>query len=179
MGLTDQQIAYCRYRSDGNLSKRDAYQKAYPNAKKTSAHVLASKLDKKPEIQAEIARLQKYTETPLTLSRQEKREFLAKVVRCDARKLEEDSPLVQSVTHYYDKDGNRIRTVLKIPNKNQAIEIDNKMAGHNEPEEMNHNFLGGVMVIPADANSLSDFEKMAFAQQETLKKSSTKPNKEG
>lgn len=165
--LTPQQVEFCKYRADGTMGKADAYLKAYPNAKRSSAAVLARRLEHKPEIQAEIERLQKATETPLVLSRREKREFLASVVRCDARTLDEDSPLVESVTRYYDKDGNHTRTVLKIPSKNQAIEIDNKMAGHNEPDEVHILGGGGVMIVPANSN----WEEAARKQQEELQQS--------
>lgn len=173
--LTKQQLEYARQRASGSTSQVDAYMLAYPKAKRTSARTLAKRLEKKPEVQEEIARLRKETETPLVLSRQEKREFLARVVRVNPLEIDPDdkddpnADLIEGVTRYYNKDGDHIRTVLKMPSKEQAVEIDNKMAGHNEPDEVNMNMGGGVMVVPIGGATLDDWEKEAVKVQAALK----------
>jgi hypothetical protein len=171
MVLTEEYKIYCRARADGTLGKREAYLTAFPNASRDSAPVLASRLDRKPEIRAEIARLQKRTETSTVLSRQEKREFLARVVRAKIGEVDETSDLVDSKTLYYDKEGNHIRTVLKLPGKATCIEIDNKMAGHNEPEKVDVTVNGGVMFVPVASGgaTLDEWEKAAATQQESLR----------
>jgi len=171
MVLTPEHKAYCRARADGTLGKREAYLAAYPNVSRSSAPTLANRLDRKPEIRAEIERLQKKTETATVLSRQEKREFLARVVRAKIAEVDETSDLVDSKTLYYDKEGNLIRTVLKLPGKATCIEIDNKMAGHNEPEKVDVTVNGGVMFVPVASGgaTLDEWEKAAATQQENLR----------
>ncbi len=157
------------------MSKTDCYLTAYPRTKKAeTARAAYQRLESDPRIPARIKELQDATETDLVLSRQEKRQFLARVVRADFKSIdlddpdEEDGDLIESVTRKYDKDGNHIGTTIKLPSKNQCIEIDNRMAGHNEPEEVNHNHGGGVMLVPVNGDTLDDWEKEAIAQQEKL-----------
>jgi len=171
MVLTEEHKIYCRHRADGTLGKREAYLAAFPNASRESAPVLASRLDRKPEIRAEINRLQKRTETSTVLTRQEKREFLARVVRAKIGEIDETSDLCDSKTLYYDKEGNHIRTVLKLPGKATCIEIDNKMAGHNEPEKVDVTVHGGVMLVPTSdgGTTMDEWEKAAALQQESLR----------
>lgn len=171
MVLTPDHVNYCRYRAEGGRNKTQAYLQAFPNAQPKSANTLAARLEKRAEIQAEINRLQKKTETATVLTRQEKREFLARVVRAKLSDLTEESDLVDSKTMYYDKEGNHVRTVLKMPGKATCIEIDNKMAGHNEPEKVDVTVNGGVMFVPVPSGgaTLEDWEKASVAQQEVLR----------
>jgi len=172
MALSTQQTKYCQLRAGGDISRQAAYGQAYPNASKKTAGSQGSLLEMKPKILAEIKRLQDATETPLVLSRQEKREFLARVVRADLNSLEKDannSDLVEHISHNFDKGGNEIKTTYKMPGKAQCIEIDNKMAGHNEPEEHKVTVENGVMLVPVGGATLDDWEKQAAEQQEKLK----------
>jgi hypothetical protein len=151
------------------MTKTDAYLDAYPRTRKPeTARVSYQKLEKDPRIQKRIKELQEATETDLVLSRQEKREFLARVVRANLGGLDESSDLLDSVTRRYDKEGNEISTTFKLPSKASCIEIDNKMAGHNEPEEMNVHHDGGVMLVPTGGGTLDEWEKEAVAQQKKL-----------
>lgn len=175
MELTEEHKVYCRHRADATLGKREAYLAAFPNASRSSAPVLANRLDRKLEIQAEIKRLQTKTETATVLTRQEKREFLARVVRAKIGEIDETSDLCDSKTLYYDKEGNHIRTVLKMPSKAQCIEIDNKMAGHNEAEKVDVTVNGGVMLVPMGSGgpeTLDEWEKQSVLQQEAIKQAS-------
>lgn len=173
--LSPQQERYCRNIAGGNMTKTDAYLDAYPRTKKPeTARSAYPRLERDPRIPARIKELQEATETDLVLTRQEKREFLARVVRADLASLDESSDLVDSVTRKYDKEGNETGVTIKLPSKAQCIEIDNKMAGHNEPEEHLHKHEGGVMLVPTGAGTLDDWEKEAVAQQEKLKESGQK-----
>lgn len=169
MGLSAEHAKYCQLRASGDTTRKAAYLATYPNASPDSATTLAARLERRASIKAEIARLQKRSETPLVLSRQEKREFLARVVRTPIGEVDEDSDLCESKTLYYDKEGNHIRTVLKMPGKATCIEIDNKMAGHNEPEKVEHTAKNGVMLVPVGGATLNEWEKHAEAQQAKLK----------
>jgi phage terminase small subunit len=91
-------------------------------------------------IQKEIARLRDNEFKKDCLSFNEKRSFLAKVVRTPVGELHEGSELAQEVTISETKEG----TVKKIKavDKVRAIEVDNKMSGDNfadrEPQANNH-----------------------------------------
>jgi len=174
--LTKSQSIYCANRAGGEMTKIDCYLEAYPRCgSKDSARSSYQDLEKQPHIKAEIARLQRNTETATTLSRQEKREFLARVARVNPIAIDPDdagdtnADLIESVTRRYNGEGDHISTTFRVPSKLAAVEIDNKMAGHNEPDEVNLKHGGGVMLVPTGGSSLNDWEKDAVRQQEALK----------
>lgn len=173
MALSAQQIKYCQLRAGGDISRQAAYGQCYPKANHNSAGTKGSVMELKPKIIAEIKRLQADSETTTTLTRQEKREFLARVVRMDISTLEkggsDNRDLLDSIVRSFDKRSNEIKTTYKMPGKAQCIEIDNKMAGHNEPEEHKHTIETGVMVIKDIGATLNDWEKQAAQQQMRLK----------
>lgn len=173
--LTKSQSLYCSNRAGGEMTKVDCYLNAYPRCKsKESAKASWQMLEKQPHIQEEIKRLQDATETSETLTRQEKRVFLARCVRVNGLAIDpedsddENADLVMDVKRSYDKEGNHVGTAFKLPSKLGAVEIDNKMAGHNEPDEVNHTHGGGVMLVPIGGESLDEWEKDAVKQQKGM-----------
>lgn len=179
--LTRSQSLYCANRATGEMGKAESYLASFPRCKsKGSAITSSALLEKDERIQAEIKRLLDATETEETLSRQEKRIRLARIVRVNSLAIDPDdsedanADLVESVKRNFDKDGNHISTTFKIPSKLKAIEIDNRLAGHNEPDEVNHHIDGGVMLVPTGADSLDDWEKDAVKQQGELTKPTNK-----
>jgi hypothetical protein len=166
----------------GTKTMEACYFEAFPKCKaRLTARSGVQRLEARDDIKKEIARLRKETEEEGTLSRLEKRRFLARVVRARLPDLaeeyengdieEDDKDLIHEVNHIYNKDGDLVRKVFKLPSKTTCIEIDNKMMGHNEPEEVNHNLPeGGVMLIPmAPGATLEDYEKAAIEHQRRLK----------
>lgn len=184
--LTEQERNYCALIVEG-VTKRNSYLQAFPACTTLkSASVLATRLGKRLEIVAEIKRLRDATETPKTLSRQEKREFLARNVRANREKIvgdlesglgHVDADLVSEITPRYDKEGDRVGTSYKFESKNKSIEIDNLMAGHNEPIETNVNVTSGVLMIPTGGKTLDEWEKTTVSQQEELLKAGDKDKK--
>lgn len=187
-GLTPQQIAYCQHRAMGELPKYQCYMLAYDCTRNTAnAGDGWQRLEKKPEIMEYIKKLQKDTEVAGTLTRIEKRLFLARVVRASWKQFNgnpeiidpesgeiTDGDLINSITTKFDKDGNHLGDKIELPSKLEAIKIDNLMAGHNEPEETNVNLLGqGVMLVPVGGNTQEEWERAAMAQQEELKAGKT------
>jgi hypothetical protein len=181
--MTENEDKYCHLRALGDpkdgqtLTKYVCYQRAFRDCPKQTASNRATQLEKRPEIQARIQELKDKTETSLVLSRQEKREFLARAVRVRKSEIDPEDPndpngdLIESLTRHYDKDGNHVRTTFRMVAKGKAIEIDNKMAGHNEPEEHNINVGGGVMLVPiGKGDAMDEWEKAAAQHQEGLKK---------
>lgn len=173
--LTTQQAQYCQHRVSGNHNKVESYMLAYPKCQKNSASNLSNKLEKKPQIIAEIKRLQGQVEDKSVLTRMEKRQFLARVVRAKLADMDPEDPndpdadLIHEITKKYDKDGCHLGTTAKLPGKLQAVEIDNRMSGHNEPEKVEHTINGGVMLVPIGGTTLDEWEKEAMEQQEDLK----------
>ncbi len=179
--LTPQQEKFCQLRAGGEMSKTDCYLTAYPRTKKAeTARVNYQRLEKDPRISARIKELMQATETDLVLGRQEKREFLARVVRANFKSIDPDDPeeenadLIESITRRYNKDGDHIATTIKLPSKATCIEIDNRMAGHNEPEEHLHKHEGGVMLVPTGGGTMDEWEKEAVRQQQELQEAGQK-----
>lgn len=166
--LTDSERLYCSLRAEGNIPKYKCYLQAFPTDNKASAKTLANRLENLSRIRARIEQLQKNSENKNTLSRREKREFLARVIRAEVANHQIlDDDLVESIIHYYNKDAKIAKTVVKLPSKLECIKIDNQMAGHNEPEKVEHTLNGGVMLVPA-CESLDEWEREASRQQDEL-----------
>lgn len=176
--LTKSQRLYCANRANGETTKVGCYMEAFPRCKsRDAARQSYQMLEKQPHIQEEIKRLQDATETNETLSRQEKRIFLARVVRANLANIDPDDEdvdggmdLASAVTRRFNKEGDHISTSVSLPSKLAAIEIDNKMAGHNEPDEVNHHLDGGVMLVPTGGDNLDEWEKAAVKQQAAMRK---------
>ncbi|MCK9587815.1 MAG: terminase small subunit [Terrimicrobiaceae bacterium] len=71
-----------------------------------------------------IAKAKRKAERPRFLSLEEKREFLAEVVRTPVGEVDEFSPLTQEVT--YSADGSQ---KIKLPCKHRALELDARLMG--------------------------------------------------
>ncbi|MCK9587764.1 MAG: terminase small subunit [Terrimicrobiaceae bacterium] len=88
----------------------------------------ASRLLEKPHIKRYvnelIAKAKRKAERSRFLSLEEKREFLANVVRTPVGDVDEFSPLTQEVTHA--ADGSR---KIKLPDKHRALELDARLMG--------------------------------------------------
>lgn len=87
-----------------------AYMAAYKESDPIAAYPKAARLMRNPTIRAEIKRLQDKVDEMWLLSREEKREILAKIM--------------------LDEEGYKPSDRLK------AIELDNRMAGHDAPAEV-------------------------------------------
>jgi hypothetical protein len=178
-------------RATSDLPRYIVYQQIFDTNNVEVARVQSYKLEQIPEIQKEIKSHMEGSHTVKVLSRQEKRERIASTVRADrAAILRAFDPAVMALddphdTHLrslvdsyqenkrYNKEGEHIGTTISIrlPGMVGLIEIDNKMAGHNEPEEVAVLNNGGVMLVPTGGATLDDWEKEAAQQQEKLKKS--------
>ena len=85
------------------------------------------RLLKSERIQKEIRRLREKAFSKDALSFAEKRAFLARAVRADVTAPDPD--LVQEVREEVDAEGN-VKRVRKMVSKLEALNIDNKMIGH-------------------------------------------------
>ena len=87
------------------------------------------------------------------LTFEEKRSFLASVVKSSAATLDEDSPLIEEVTSSENDEGVKTKRV-KMMSKAKALQLDNAMAGHNAPE----------LSITADATDLAGILRRVTGQ---------------
>jgi len=131
--LTGPQKRFCLGIAEG-LSQKDAYLKAYPKSAKKSAEAAGSRLLSNVKVQQEVARLQKQVEEKSVLTRLEKRQFLARVVRADIASLDRSSDLVDEWSETTTQSGGSEK--IKMVSKATAIQIDNRMAGHEAPEKV-------------------------------------------
>lgn len=176
-GLNPKRSKFCQLVASG-YSVPEAYAEAY-ELDENQPRTAGNNLMRIESIQMEIKRLQAITrdvsDHENLLTRNEKRKYLAGVVRANVLEIDPDNPddpsgwLVESVVRQYDKEGNLVRTTVKLPSKLQALEMDNKMTGENQPDVIEHKLSGGVMLIPTGGDTLDSWEKMAISQQGGLK----------
>jgi hypothetical protein len=123
-GMT-QYRAYCAIFQD----ELNAYCEKRPDIKRdVRASSAASRILKKWYVMEYVAKLEKSLEEMGTrkafLSLEEKRKFLADVVRTPVGQVDEESPLAQEIR--YGPDGS---TTIKMPGKLNAIELDARLQG--------------------------------------------------
>ncbi|MEG0334753.1 MAG: terminase small subunit [Akkermansia sp.] len=129
-GLTERQKEFARGVFEG-LSQRVAYKRAYDCTKKKDKTVdeLASRLSSNVKVKEYLASLNKEVERSAVLSKQERMEWLSRVVRTPLSKVDADSDLCQEIV--LSELGDKI----KVPSKIDAIRELNKMDGAYKPTE--------------------------------------------
>ncbi len=110
------------------LSQRAAYLQAYPGASPRTAEVQSSRLITRADIRATLDHLHSQVETQAILTLQEKRAYLARIVRTSATDVRPGTDLVQAITTA--KDGSQ---TLRMPDKLRAIYLDARLAGELPP----------------------------------------------
>ncbi len=150
--LTEKQKAFARGMFEG-LSQREAYKRAYDCAKKKDETVdaLASRLLSNVKVKEYLEELNKEAESPLVLTKQERMEWLSRVVRTPLREVDDQSDLCQELTETSGPNG--CSTKIKMPSKLGAIAELNKMTGAYAPEKMEtkveHSFSSLLKELPA------------------------------
>lgn len=128
--LTDVQREFCRLYVEYSNATR-AYREAYGKSsevKESTCRSNASKLLTNTNILTEIERIRSEIDKAAVLSLQEKRKFLANVIRTPIHEVDRDSPLCQTYEYSSTNDGSK--EIIKMPSKLEAIKIDNDMMGH-------------------------------------------------
>lgn len=84
-----------------------------------------------------LARAESRAEQAAYLTIDEKRRFLARSLRTSPAGLDPEDPLVQEyrLSESESDKGSSRTEVIKIISKKDAIELDNKLAGHTHPDE--------------------------------------------
>lgn len=136
--MTIEEMQFCHeYVEHGNGSK--AALAVWPNLGLNAAANRASQLIAWDEVQTYLTTLRNGVGkisafTQHVMSHEEKRQMLAFRLRSKPDELD-DSPFVESVS--YDEEG-RVKS-KKFVSWATALDLDNKMAGHNAPEQLQVN----------------------------------------
>ncbi len=134
--LSEKDDEFCKMIVWENFSPKAAYAVVWNPGDDASASAGASRKMREPHIQEELRRLRAELDEADAMSAKEKRRYLAKLVRGEIGVdlgLFESAPTVQEVM--------------------TAIKIDNEMAGHNAPSEVN---VGGPSLVDAIFGLLGD-----------------------
>jgi len=147
--LNPKQCAFVDGYLDG-MPAYKAYLSAYPDSSEHVARASSTRLLKANEnVMAYVAEARLVSHRANALTREEKRSYLADVVRTpvteivakDGSIVEGKGHLVQEIVTSYNKDGEP-SVKVKVPNKLDAIRIDNSMSGDDAPVEHVHSFAG-------------------------------------
>lgn len=129
--LTEKQKIFARGLFEG-LSQREAYKRAYDCTKKKDKTVdeLASRLARNAKVKGYLDGLNKEVEKSAVLSKQERMEWLSRVVTTPMCEVDEQSDLCQEMVS--SDQGVK----MKMPGKIDAIRELNRMDGAYEPEKI-------------------------------------------
>lgn len=148
--LTEKQKEFVRLLVEGKLSKPDAYRKAFnrKDMKQVTASKAASRLSKNVEIQRYMDTLNAQLDKSTVLTKQQRMEWLSKVVMTPIGEIDNTSELCQE----YSVDESGIK--YKMPSKITAIQELNKMDGAYTPQKMEvdagENFMSLLAALPYD-----------------------------
>ena len=133
-GLTEKQKEFARLLVEGKVSKPDAYRKAFKRKDLSgeAASKAASRLSKKGEVCRYIDELNAKLDTNSILTKQERMEWLSRLIITAPGNVDGESDLCQE--YRMDEEGN---VICKMPPKLGAIAELNKMDGAYTPEEIN------------------------------------------
>jgi len=112
--LSTQHSKFCLLMAGGNINQTMAYMECYPDCTYESARRDASRLLTNVDLKAEVNRLQNLTISEKTMNRTYKQERLKEIA-----------------------EGTVDET--KVSDMTKAIDIDNRMSGHYEPDLVEHN----------------------------------------
>lgn len=151
---TEKKKEFARLLVDGKLSKADAYRKAYKrkDMSNEAASKAASRLSKDAEIVRMIDELNAQLNKSAVLTKQERMEWLSRVVTTPLHEVDDDSDLCQE--HSVTTGENSSTERIKMPSKLGAIAELNKMDGAYAPEKMKvdagENFMILLASLPFD-----------------------------
>lgn len=146
--LTEKQKEFARLLVEGKLSKPDAYRKAFKckDMKQTTASKAASRLSKNVEIQRYMDKLNDQLNKSAVLTKQQRMEWLSRVVRTPIGDIDNTSDLCQESC--IDENGMKFKMLSKIA----AIQELNKMDGAYTPQKMEvdagENFMSLLNALP-------------------------------
>lgn len=161
--ITAKHEMFCHHVAAG-MTQTNAYRSVYntPNGSK-AATGNAARLMKRQDIRDRVAALKEYVLASRALSKNEKRAFLADIVRTPIGEIDEKSPLAKEVTYdiHNRPDGIAVTTKkVKAHDKLAALAEDSKLAGDyyaDQPENRQNPFL--FIVAFAENTAIGRVEK--------------------
>ena len=138
-GIKPQWAKFAALIAGGTMNQTHAYMECFPDSTYEAARANAVRLIAQDSVIKEIKRLQDLADEGNVLSIREKREFLAAAIRTPISEIDENNPLATEITRTFGENGSSEK--IKTFSKEKAIELDNKMAGHYEPEQVEHNVI--------------------------------------
>lgn len=117
------------------LTQAQAYREASGGKPRSGDRQAASALITFRDVSSRVRWLQEQTATKAVLTMQERREFLARVVRCQLKDIDfdEDGDLIQEYVEEYTEQGRKLR--IKLPGKRECIMDDAKLSGDLEERD--------------------------------------------
>lgn len=109
------------------VPKGDAYASLYPRSAKKSRNPACGAVLRRPDVKAYMASIRRAAAIDTALSVAEKRQFLARVVRCKPNVEPDDSDLWQEIRIEETETASRI--TRKLPGKCECIKLDNELDG--------------------------------------------------
>jgi hypothetical protein len=124
--LSRKQLAYCTLRAQGE-SKSQAYLlSGYKAPDVQQAGSAACKLEKHPAVSSYLNTIKTSVAVQNVLTVESKRRFLHDIVHANPADPALAGHLIQEIREEVDAEG-RVKKVIKLPSKLEAINIDNKM----------------------------------------------------
>lgn len=143
--MTEKQKEFARLLVEGKLSKPEAYRKAFKKKglSNEAASKAASRLSKNDEVLSYIDELNAKLDKKTILTKQERMEWLSRLIVTPVGKVDSDSELCQEY-----RVGDEGNVVCRMPPKLGAIAELNKMDGAYEPEKTEVSVTGiGAVVL--------------------------------
>ena len=135
--LSTRRLNYCRHRAAGH-PKSTAYRlSGYACKSVEDAASAACKLEKDFRVITMIESLRNSSFTKDCLTLQEKRSFLASVLRTPISEVSSNSPLCQEYSEESTEHG--VKRKIRIPDKLRALELDAKLANEFEQDRVTTN----------------------------------------
>lgn len=126
--------AFARNIGIKGMSAAEAYRTGWPKASRRRAETAGPALARKSQVKVRIAELKAEVAARAKekdfLTLEEKRLFLARIVRTPLGEVNRDSDLCQEWSETTTKDGGSER--IKMPSKLDAIKLDNELAPEND-----------------------------------------------
>jgi len=167
--LTEKEKAFAVARSRGKTLYESHQLAGYKQlAKRDQNEAHAHQIQNRPHVAKYISEIRENEYIKEAMSYAEKRAYLARVKRTPVGEVDETSDLAQEVK--YEEGPNGSRKTVKMVSKQAAIEIDNRMAGHDfkdHPTGQNNPFL---MLVGICGNSRDDeIQNIQTIEAETAK----------
>lgn len=124
--LNGRQHKFAELVARGDMPAHKCYLECYACDSEKAARASANRLMNRPEVVAQIRKLQAKSETESVMSLEAKRRFLAEIIQTPIEEVTPSSALCQA----YSVNGASKQVSVKMLDKMKALDMDNRLAGH-------------------------------------------------